>query len=143
IIYIQGKYNFSNSWNKYSLNPMLNSSSFKIFQVCWKEDHFPQVDPLAEPLDNILNLKPEQREYSLFKEIFENQKFLSGDTRYSGIFSLKFEEKTHLKIAQFMQWIKEHPGYDVYHINPFPHLEQIFYNVWWHGEFCHPGILPL
>lgn len=59
---------------------------------------------------------------------------------YSGIFSPKFNLKTHITGQNFLDFITESPKSDVYLINPFPQLAYISHDVWMHGEVFHPGI---
>ncbi len=60
----------------------------------------------------------------------------------SGLFSPKFSGKTQITGFQFASFIRKNPDHDVYLINPpdyfiFPYM---FYNIWEHGEACHPGL---
>lgn len=62
---------------------------------------------------------------------------------YSGIVSPKFGEKTKLTGRRFLNFIRENPGYDVYFVNPFPCNAYYAFNVWDHGEICHPGLMSI
>jgi hypothetical protein len=62
---------------------------------------------------------------------------------YTGIVSPKFGNKTRKAGNEFLQFVRHNPGYDVYFINPFPQNAYWSFNVWHHGETCHPGALAL
>jgi hypothetical protein len=75
-----------------------------------------------------------------FKEYFSNA---IVDEGYFGYLSWKFEQKTYISARQFISFINENPGYDVYFINPFPELGILFKNVWEQGDYHHPKISKL
>ena len=52
-------------------------------------------------------------------------------------------EKTGKTGREFIDFIQANPGYDVYFINPFPQNAYYTYNVWVHGDYCHPGLMAL
>lgn len=58
----------------------------------------------------------------------------------SGIFSPKFGLKTKVSGEQFLQFIEERSGADVWIINPFPQIPYYSFNVWMQGEINHPGL---
>jgi hypothetical protein len=59
----------------------------------------------------------------------------------SGILSAKFSRKTRLRPPQFVEFIEQNPGYDVWFVNPWPHLRYFAFNIWEQGEEFHPGLL--
>ncbi len=78
-------------------------------------------------------------------EVFFKE-YLSGGIGNSGLYgylSWRFEEKTQISALEFIDFIDKNPDYDVYFINPFPELADVFPNVWDQGEFHHPGINSL
>ena len=78
------------------------------------------------------------REFATFRHLYE-----SGETaRYDlcGTVSWKFELKSKLTKQAFGDAIQNHPGFDVYFVNPFM-TELLWKNVWIQGETYHPGIL--
>ena len=75
-----------------------------------------------------------------FKEYFSNAILEDG---YFGYLSWKFEKKTFISSEQFLAFIKGNPGYDVYFINPFPEMGELFRNVWQQGDYYHPGMSEL
>jgi hypothetical protein len=74
------------------------------------------------------------------------KEYFSGavlDDGYFGYLSWKFEQKTLIPSEQFLSFVRSNPGYDVYFINPFPELGELFQNVWLQGDYYHPGISNL
>jgi hypothetical protein len=97
-----------------------------------------QLEPGFIPYSNVENPRPEWCEYLVFRKEYHAG---TCDHGITGFMSWKFRQKTGLTGAAFRGWIAEHPGYDVYFVNPFPDLVQRRYpNVWRQGDRCHPGI---
>lgn len=61
----------------------------------------------------------------------------SGKT---GIFSPKFQLKTRISGAEFIEFSNANDDVDVCIINPFPSMPYYSFNVWMQGEIAHPGI---
>jgi hypothetical protein len=57
--------------------------------------------------------------------------------------SPKFSAKSRMRGAQFFDFIRQNPGYNVYFINPMPQNIYYSFNVWHHGELCHRGLMGL
>lgn len=69
---------------------------------------------------------------------FPNHDF--NKKNYLGFLSWKFKIKTHISGSDFLRFIKNNPGYDLYYINPFP--DQTFHlSIWDHGQKWHPNFL--
>jgi hypothetical protein len=113
----------------------------KIYQNYYAPELKKYLDPALIPHDNTSNENPEYREYWLFLKMYESGKHKEAD--YTGLVSWKFNEKTNIKGTEFIEFIREKPGYDVYFINPLPFLVNAyaFQNVWYQGDFYHPGLL--
>ena len=110
-----------------------------IHQIYYRSEQTSELDPVFKPYFNALNPRPEWREFWVFREVFRTQVYQSSD--YSGYLSWKFNRKTGISGSEFITFIEDNPGFDVYFINPFP-ANCIFYrNVWKDGEEHHPGIL--
>lgn len=81
------------------------------------------------------------------REIFHMHKFYNEgrhlDSELSGLVSPKFSAKTKIAGKRFIEFIQGNPGYDVYFINPFPHLAYLSFNVWEQGEFWHRDLCRL
>ena len=90
----------------------------------------------AQPL-HISNQKPERRELQAYVEAYRRRLYLQND--YTGIFSPKFEIKTHVSINDFIRFASSQDG-DICHINPFPQISYWSFNVWEQGEIAHPGL---
>lgn len=107
-----------------------------VYQAYYKEEQLSWLDPAFIPFDNLENLRSELREYPLKKKLFHK---LRDSDAYWGLVSDKWAEKTHLDGAEFIQWIRDNPGYDVYHIDPSLDTAIQFPNLWLHGLDCHKG----
>jgi hypothetical protein len=78
-------------------------------------------------------------------EVFFRE-YISGNITRNGLhgyLSWRFSEKTLISEESFIDFIDENPGYDVYFINPFPELADLYSNVWEQGEIHHAGIKNL
>ncbi|MCX7125554.1 MAG: hypothetical protein NTU49_07385 [Gammaproteobacteria bacterium] len=112
--------------------------SVTVFQPYFTKDQCQSIDSLFTPFDNIKNPHPKLYEFFLLQSIFNQLDQLQSD--YVGLFSLKFSKKSLLEAKDVMSHIQNNPGYDVYLFNPYPQEDFMFYNIWDHGEFSHPGI---
>lgn len=113
----------------------------KIYQIYYLQDQLKMLDPEFLPYDNRANKNREFAEYHIFETEYRAGHILPEDM--TGFFSWKFAQKTRVAGQRFRQFIASNPGYDVYFINPFPMQMKFFHNLWFQGEFYHPGILPL
>lgn len=95
---------------------------------------------MAHYLRHLITSKIPIQNYTnfLLQSIFNQLDQLQSD--YVGLFSLKFSKKSLLEAKDVMSHIQNNPGYDVYLFNPYPQEDFMFYNIWDHGEFSHPGI---
>lgn len=113
----------------------------KIFQTYYKEIQNKKLDSDFVPLDNTNNHKPLWTEYWLFLNHYKNDGFRSS--KYSGILSWKFNDKTNLTGQEFINFIQNNDGHDVYFINPYPYEMYCSTNIWHHGEYFHPGLIQM
>src|SRR5579872_77708 len=118
---------------------MINSS-LSIYQIYFNDEQLSLLDPHFIPYNNAHSSYPEQREFPVFKHLYENQEHKK--TALLGAISWKFKEKSHIDGKTFIEFIRQNPGYDVYYINPFPH-ELYFHSVWEQAEHFHPGIIDM
>ena len=111
-----------------------------VYQNYYQVDQLSLLDPDFIPHDNTSNENPEYREYWLFVKMYENGKHLDAD--FTGIVSQKFYEKTQIRGSEFISFVKQNRGFDVYFINPLPFTinAYAFKNVWHQGEFYHTGM---
>ena len=58
----------------------------------------------------------------------------------SAVLSAKFSRKARLRPEQFVEFIEKNPGYDVWFVNPWPHLRYFAFNIWEQGEEYHSGL---
>lgn len=79
------------------------------------------------------------RELRIHIEIY--RKSIHKKQDYTGVFSPKFRLKTKLSGFEFISFVKNNPGYDLYFVNPFPQMKYLSYNIWMQAEANHPGIV--
>lgn len=96
------------------------------------------MDPAFIPFDNCANEHPELLEYALHKKLYQFTK----PEDYWGMVSWRWKEKTgNLSGSVFKDWIECHPGYDVYHFNPYVEIPASFDNCFVEGELQYPGMM--
>ncbi len=116
-----------------------NRSKIEIFQIFYAGSQRKYLDSAFTPYSNEINSRPEWCEYWIFRNVFFDGKCNSAD--YTGWVSWKFTSKTRFSGHHFLNFIAQHPGYDVYFVNPFPELAATHQNVWSQGEEHHPGLI--
>jgi hypothetical protein len=115
--------------------------STQFFQIYYQPKQVSFLDPVAHPYDNCQNRNPEWCEYHIFRSEYQQNTHQNADL--TGFVSWKFQEKTGLSGDDFLRFIQQNPGADVYLINPFP-LEALKHqNIWLQGEKTHRDLLPL
>ena len=112
----------------------------KIYQNYYQADQLSLLEPDFIPHDNTANKNPEYREYWLFLNMYEQGMHLEAD--FTGLVSQKFCEKTQIRGCDFINFMEQNRGFDAYFINPLPFVinAYAFKNVWYQGEFYHPGL---
>ncbi len=110
-----------------------------IYKNCYNDETFQETNVHVINFDNRVNTSPNLWEYPPLFKLFEEKQYQQYDV--CGVFSPKFELKTHVKFSAFHDWVQANPGYDFYHLNPFPLANTTFYNVWQEGEFWHRGLI--
>jgi len=115
------------------------SNSMKIFQLYFKDEQQQFLDTENfVAYDNTANPRPELREWYIWDKEYEN--CVKENLDYWGFVSWKFTDKTGITGEQFVNYIKDNPGYDVYFINPCLINEAVFLNSWEQGDIHHAGI---
>jgi len=93
-------------------------SPSSIHQIYYSEQTRSEVDPGFLPLDNLLNERPDWREYWPIRRFLMTQE-LEPD-RYYGFFSPKFAQKTGLTAEAVHEFIRQQDGSaDVISFSPF------------------------
>lgn len=115
----------------------------EIYQIYYDPCQRDQLSKFVIPYFNPVSTKSKVwHEVEVFVREYQLMPPVSND-HYVGYLSWKFENKTGLHISDFNDFIQENLGYDVYFINPFFELADMYSNVWDQGEFYHPGIKDL
>jgi hypothetical protein len=127
--------------NKLASNPpkALNSP-IRIFQIYFEGWQRELLDPAFYPLDNSRG-NSELMEFNVFEQLQRNA--ATQNAELWGALSWKFAEKTGMQGADLVKQIVDHPGYDVYFMNPHPYNEALYHNMWVQGEVSHPEFLEL
>lgn len=112
-----------------------------LYQIYYKKFQKKFLDPALMSYSNLENKNPEWAEYWIFKENFENH--FNSKNGLIGFLSWKFSMKTKLSGSDFIGFISENPGFDVYSVSPFPFYFYIFDSVWQQGEYYHPGLIEI
>ena len=109
----------------------------KIYQDYYMEEQKTLLDPAFIYYNNMENLTPQLREYPIIKDLFQRHR---GSNDLWGAVSSRWYEKTRIVGHEFKQWIVDNPGYDCYHIDPYP--ENLMHqNPWVQGEQWHEGMV--
>lgn len=112
-----------------------------VYQPFVTEAHKKHISSIATPLDASHNTAPNQREYELFKKLFDLHKHQPATTW--GLVSWKFNLKTPVHAEEFYEFgtQKFKEGYDGVIINPMIANEALFANVWEQGIITgHTGM---
>jgi hypothetical protein len=117
------------------------SSDVLVFQNVYDDSVISQLDPSFLPVDGRRNARTDTREFGLFLRMFHSGLYRCAPL--TGILSPKFNEKAKISGSEFLNFIRRNVGYDVYFVNPFPQNAYYTYNVWYHGELAHRGLMAL
>jgi hypothetical protein len=117
------------------------SPDVAIFQNVYSDAVVASLDPSFLPVEGRQNARTQTREIGLFLRMFHSGLYRCAPL--TGILSPKFNAKARVSGATFLQFIRGNPGYNVYFINPMPQNIYYTFNVWHHGEVCHPGLMAL
>lgn len=112
--------------------------NLKIFQVYFNKDQLSKIDPSLVPFDNTTNLKPELREYYIFKRILDEGH--ANDLDAWGVFSHSWKEKNRYDANLVFEDINNNKNCDVFIFNHARVQDALMYNIWEHGEYYHKGI---
>lgn len=101
--------------------------NLKIYQAYYDASQIPLLEESFIPYDNTINLRPDLREFPLIENLF--WKHRKSDDHW-GLVSSKWREKTFLEGYEFVNWIKDNPGYDAYYIDPYLEVAAVCSNLW-------------
>jgi hypothetical protein len=112
-----------------------------VFQNVYSDAVVASLDPSLLAVEGRQNARTQTREIGLFLRMFHSGLYRCAPL--TGILSPKFNAKARISGATFLEFIGSNPGYNVYFINPMPQNVYYTFNVWHHGEACHPGLMAL
>lgn len=111
----------------------------KIFQSYYKSFQMEALDPDFIPYDNRNSDTWQYCEIPMLFSLYDQHKNYDG---YWGLVSWRWYEKTSdLPGKKYIDWIKNNPGYDVYGLDMYHHLELRYPNPILAADNFHPGIL--
>lgn len=110
----------------------------KIFQIYYEPSQLALLEPEFTPYDNTANLRPELREWYVWDKMY--QQCCDDGLEYWGFVSQKFNQKTNLIGAQYLEFINANPGFELYFVNPAIINEAVHANSWEQGDIYHPNI---
>jgi hypothetical protein len=113
----------------------------RIHQIFYDAAQRGALDPAFIPYDNRANLRPEWREYHVFRTAWLAGRCQDGDV--TGFLSWKFGAKTGIAGRAFLEFIERNPGHDVWFVHPHGVEPRPFTNIWRQAEVHHPGIIGL
>lgn len=116
---------------------------YNIYQIYYDQNSYQYLDKDFIPYNNSSPIKEKEFEYGVMRNLYLNNQLFKDNSKYASVFSWKFKHKTMLDGKDFIDWVNKNKGYDVYFINPFPELANMYFSVWWQGEYWHPGIISL
>lgn len=112
------------------------SNNVLIYQCFYREEQRASLEEAFIPFDNSKSVNPNFFEYSPHRILYDKNKEI--ENAVWGMVSWKWKEKARISGAQFKEWIERHPGYDMYHFNPYPHINNENMNPFINE---HPGMM--
>ncbi|QCB46998.1 hypothetical protein [Hydrogenophaga sp. PAMC20947] len=109
--------------------------SIRLLQNCIENRHLFDPVPGFESLDFRHNPRPGLREFQVFDEIFAAG--VHRTANIVGAVSSRFHAKGLLNGHDVKRWINDHPGYDVYVVNPRPQNIYLCFNNFDRGQITH------
>ncbi|HEY6241188.1 MAG TPA: hypothetical protein VIW78_10150 [Burkholderiales bacterium] len=117
------------------------TGDIRAFQIFYDEKTRASVDPDFEPLDNLINERPDWYEYWPIRNYLMQNRL--DESAYYGFLSPNFGSKTGLAGKQVKDFVRQTGDADVITFSPFPCHAACFVNVFEHGEFFHRGLFDI
>jgi hypothetical protein len=114
------------------------NGSIGIHTICYAPGMAASIDAAFRPFDASASPEAERREIAHMLAFWRQGRH--REHAVSGLLSPKFGAKTRMSGTSFIDFIAANPGYDVWFVNPFPHLRYLSFNIWEQGEFWHAGL---
>lgn len=116
-------------------------SSIRLYQIFYRDDQQPCLDPDMLPWDNRNNPRPEWCEYWIMRSANQEPQRFFGEL--TGFFSWRCKDKLGFGAEQIRGFLQAHPGADGYLFSPAVFQVAFYRNVWEQGETWHPGLTAL
>lgn len=114
--------------------------NISIFQIYFDDHSFGMLDPGFIPLDNRQPVDRELYEFSVIYQFFKSHGF--KENTYYGFLSPSFYNKTGVHSAQVFEFVDANGGnYDAFYISSGWDQIAFHRNVFYQGEYFHPGFL--
>lgn len=117
--------------------------NFKIYQSFYNKNQEQFIDKNFEKLDNTENLKPELREYHIYKMCDDKIKKEKNNLTHWGVLSWCYKDKINISSEKIIETINNNPDYDLYFFNPFYLESLVFYNSWENGNHHHKEMISI
>lgn len=111
----------------------------KIYQCFFDESQKKYLDKAFIPYDNSKEIYSKSYfEHVPHKKLYKKNK---NENCVWGLVSWRWSQKINITGCEAIDFIKQHPEYDMYHFNPYPELKQRFLNPFVQGDSCHVGLM--
>jgi len=112
----------------------------RVFQIFFNPSQIERLAKEFVPFDNCGQTDP-LLEVGVFRRLYGSPAVEGAD--YWGAVSWKFSQKSGISAADWLAFMNDNPGHDVYFCNPNPDIEALFENPWIQGETAHPNFLSV
>lgn len=132
--------NFIDKINLYREFRLKDEEPVKIYQIYYALDQRNAISEYAIPYFN----GSSNIDFNIHEnEVFIREKNNVSEQQIVGYISWKFEKKSGLPLSFIKDMISANLGYDVFYVNPFFELPELYVNVWEQAEKYHPGLTAL
>ena len=111
-----------------------------LYQIYFDQAQRVALDPAFIPLDNAGHADP-LFEFSVFERLAADEGVRLAPLW--GAVSWRFGAKTGMSGQQWLDHIRQHPGFDLYFCNPSPENEGLYASPWQQGMAKHPDLRNL
>lgn len=115
--------------------------NFELFQVCFKEEHFKDVDIKFKAYDNLENKNSGLREYPIMMDLYNKN---NDKLDAWGTFGPTWQKKLRYSSIEITETITSTwNDYDIWIFNPARIVASLTRSPWSMGNMSHPGLLNI
>ena len=122
------------------VEPLAQGSELAVYQIYFEQSQRAALEPAFIALDNSAHGDP-LFEFSVFERLAADEGVRLAPLW--GAVSWRFGSKTGMSGQQWLDHIRQHPGFDLYYCNPSPENEGLYASPWQQGMAKHPGLRDL